>query len=427
MAIYIGQPPEDRFARVPNDWLRDPKIRGLAKAVLAYFLSHRSGYALTVKQMTAEFKESEDALYAAIKELIGAGYVKREQQRGRKGVVGQVDYLVIGSDGAFPQVATASGFSGSGEPGSGPTCDDAEFPQVAAASGLSASGSAGSGKSGTKKNRAKKTTDLEEKDNTTSPFPLDDSAEAVEGEIVEEGEEFPSDLEKQVQELAEDHADLVAKLIDPHYDELSPGERARLGRALAAALDNGWTDTDLERELSADTAGLASVAAGLIGRIRNLGTPPEDRGPRSKRTADTTNGPARTCIRCDGYGSDWAGGYFTCNPCLACHGSGEAADSGDRKCPQHKHEPIACRTCRSDRLTDPGYIEQVNHQRGYAGRTPTSLSDRKRSPDRWQQPADDSEYDKPFTMRGAPVSPADQRVAAGAALYDKYKRLEESA
>lgn len=164
MAIYLGVPPERDFDRIPRDYSRDPKISGMAKAVLYYLLGHRDGYRLTVKQMTAEFKEGEDAIYAAIKELIGAGYVRRERRRGQLGRVGTVDYLVIGADGEFPQVDTTSGISRSGEAGSGPTCDDAEFSQVDTTSGFTRSGCTTSGGSGTKKNKDKKTTKLGDQD-----------------------------------------------------------------------------------------------------------------------------------------------------------------------------------------------------------------------------------------------------------------------
>jgi hypothetical protein len=176
VAVYLGTPPTDGFARVPNDWLRDPKVRGLSKAVLAYFLSHRSGYRLTVKQMAAEFKEGEDALYAAVNDLVAAGYVKRVQRRTTRGVVGEVDFLVIGMDGEFPQVEPLRALPHPENPEPVATCDDAEFPQVGTASGFTASGSAGSGKSGSKKTRTKKTTELEEHEKTTGgtlpPDPL---------------------------------------------------------------------------------------------------------------------------------------------------------------------------------------------------------------------------------------------------------------
>jgi hypothetical protein len=157
VAVYLGEPPADNFTRVPNDWLRDPKIRGLAKAVLAYLMSHRSGYRLTIKQMATEFKEREDALYAAVKELIAAGYVRRVQRRLPGGVVGEVDFFVIGSDGEFPQTAPLRE-----NPEPVVTCDDTAFPQVATASGFTGSGLPGSGESGSKKTSTKKTRVVED-------------------------------------------------------------------------------------------------------------------------------------------------------------------------------------------------------------------------------------------------------------------------
>ncbi len=244
MAVYLGRPPEDRYTRVPNDWLRDPKIRGLAKAVLAYLLSHQSGYALTVKQMAAEFKEGEDALYAAVNELIKAGYVLRQQRRGQKGVVGQVDFLVIGSDGAFPQVATASGFPGSGEPGSGATSTNVESPQVMTASGFSASGSAGSGESGTKKTMSKKTKDLEDQNNT-NPLPSVHAADVVEGELVEEGEEGFASQEQRINTLI---AEITSMRTRQHW------KRADIAKHVGVLVDILDGDLDVAEVVARATA-----------------------------------------------------------------------------------------------------------------------------------------------------------------------------
>lgn len=182
MAIFIGRRPDAAFTRVPNEWARDPKLSTKAKGLLLYLLSHQDGYQLTVQQAIAENADGRDSIYKTLGELVECGYLRRDQRRGERGKVGEVDYYVADA----PQVTAASGFTASGESGSG---DDQGKQDVSAgetASWNTGSGSAVSGKPDTKKTRVKKTNDLEDQ-KTTSPNPSTPGSalEVVDAEIVE--------------------------------------------------------------------------------------------------------------------------------------------------------------------------------------------------------------------------------------------------
>lgn len=125
------------------------------------------------------------------------------------------------------------------------------------------------------------------------------------------------------------HASVVAQLIEPLTDDLAPSEQARLGKHLTVALAAGWHEDDLIKELSTSTAGLKSVAAGLISRIRNLGQPPTRNGARTRK-----------CGTCDGTGEAWIEMFQTMTGCPDCAGAGrmvvEEPKLSDEKCPVHK-------------------------------------------------------------------------------------------
>lgn len=93
-------PGESFYTPVPTHWLRDPRIRGLDKAILGFLQTHAVGYRVTVEQVIAEMYESRDAIYAAVKRLVEHEYLVRAQARGGGGAqsrggstkFGQVDY-----------------------------------------------------------------------------------------------------------------------------------------------------------------------------------------------------------------------------------------------------------------------------------------------------------------------------------------------
>lgn len=142
MAIYRAPLATKNFTQVPNHWLRDGNLSARAKGILSYICSHAPGYELTVKQMVAEMKDGQDAIYAGMKELEEAGYLVRQRQRAERGRLGGVDYTIVET----PESDTS--YSGSTRTGETKT-------------GGTRSGGTKSGGSVTKNNNPKNTKDLE--------------------------------------------------------------------------------------------------------------------------------------------------------------------------------------------------------------------------------------------------------------------------
>lgn len=138
------------FTQVPNHWLRDRALSARAKGILAYICSHAPGYDLTVKQMVAEMKDGQDAIYAGMKELEEAGYLVRQRQRAERGRLGGVDYTIVEN----PESGTS--YSGSTRTGETKT-------------GSTRSGETKSGGSVTKNNNPKNTKDPEQGSDQISP------------------------------------------------------------------------------------------------------------------------------------------------------------------------------------------------------------------------------------------------------------------
>lgn len=169
----IHLPGENFYTQVPNHWLRDHRLSGVAKALMGYWQSHEIGYRVSIEQTIAEFREGKDAIYAAVKLLRDTGYLVLMQDRGERGKFGSVEYTL--GPAAFEQQYTrrwgtqadasvSPGYTASGFPGSGPA----------------GSGSAASGGSDTKKNNPKKNNLEEEQDQRNSlSAPADGAADSV--------------------------------------------------------------------------------------------------------------------------------------------------------------------------------------------------------------------------------------------------------
>jgi hypothetical protein len=127
-------PGESFWSQVPTHWLRDPRLRGVDKAVLGYLQTHEVGYRVTMEQLIAEMYEGKDALYASVGRLVDLAYLVRAQPRTEQGKFEAVDYTFgpaafeatyVRNWGRRPAPAdvpagqTGSGFSGTGQPGTG--------------------------------------------------------------------------------------------------------------------------------------------------------------------------------------------------------------------------------------------------------------------------------------------------------------------
>lgn len=84
---------QDRFTAVSNAVLLDRDLSLKAKGFLILVMSLHDDWDFTVRGMISIVKEGRDAVYGSIKELIEAGYCKREQTPGRAGKFAEVVYV----------------------------------------------------------------------------------------------------------------------------------------------------------------------------------------------------------------------------------------------------------------------------------------------------------------------------------------------
>lgn len=83
--IKAGQRPEQQFAMVPNETIRDKRLSFRARGVLAYVLSHTDGYHVTADTVAEEGTEGRDAVRSAWRELESFGYLRRITVQGDDG------------------------------------------------------------------------------------------------------------------------------------------------------------------------------------------------------------------------------------------------------------------------------------------------------------------------------------------------------
>lgn len=76
---------EQGFTRIPNAWLRDPKLGFRAKGLLSYLLSHEDGYLITLGQIERETGDGLAAIRSAIAELEDSGYLITNRTHDERG------------------------------------------------------------------------------------------------------------------------------------------------------------------------------------------------------------------------------------------------------------------------------------------------------------------------------------------------------
>lgn len=84
----------DNFTIIPNEWLRDASLSWGAKGLLSYLASHHEGYVLRLEQILCEGTDGRRGVLSFMKELEGAGYLKRERQRRPDGKLGTYQYVL---------------------------------------------------------------------------------------------------------------------------------------------------------------------------------------------------------------------------------------------------------------------------------------------------------------------------------------------
>jgi hypothetical protein len=76
---------ERNFTQVPNEWLRDTRLTFRARGLMAWLLSHQTGYKVTLKNLARDNREGLHALREAVLELEKHGYLTRTLVKGDSG------------------------------------------------------------------------------------------------------------------------------------------------------------------------------------------------------------------------------------------------------------------------------------------------------------------------------------------------------
>lgn len=87
---YIVRPQmafERNFTSVPNEWVRDQKLRLATRGLLALLMSHETGFQTSVKRLIQENVEGRATIDKCIAELKQNGYLKHELVRDRGRIV----------------------------------------------------------------------------------------------------------------------------------------------------------------------------------------------------------------------------------------------------------------------------------------------------------------------------------------------------
>ena len=72
---------ESNFTQIPNAWLRDDRTGFRAKGILAYLMSHKSGWKTSLGHLAEVTADGKDAIRTAVNELEKAGYLVRRRLR----------------------------------------------------------------------------------------------------------------------------------------------------------------------------------------------------------------------------------------------------------------------------------------------------------------------------------------------------------
>ncbi|WP_269405650.1 hypothetical protein [Microbacterium oxydans] len=86
---------ERDFTQIPNVYARDKDLSWVARGILIWLMTHDAGYQVTMGAIEAgSWKEGREAVRSAVAELEKAGYLHRQQKRGKGGrLAGYVFHL----------------------------------------------------------------------------------------------------------------------------------------------------------------------------------------------------------------------------------------------------------------------------------------------------------------------------------------------
>jgi hypothetical protein len=86
---------DDHFARIPNDWLRDDRLSLEARGLLAQIMSHKRGWNLSIRSISAQNRIGKEKVRRIIEELMKYEYLERSEKQGKdeKGRMTSYDYI----------------------------------------------------------------------------------------------------------------------------------------------------------------------------------------------------------------------------------------------------------------------------------------------------------------------------------------------
>lgn len=205
MAIRRGPVPADSFTIISNAWLRDPALSWKAKGLLSYIASHAPGHTLTTDQIIAEGCDGRDAVRAGLQELERRGYLRRVKLRGEGGKITGTDYEL-----GEPEQTAVNGKAVAGKPGAGADQQEQHEEPAQTSDGFSGAG----------KPAGKKTSTIEDQENTTSGASADAPAGPNVGRLL---------------------GDWIDWLRAKGIETLPKQTKARYGKELKQALDDGFS------------------------------------------------------------------------------------------------------------------------------------------------------------------------------------------
>lgn len=96
MAVFKQGPrPEDHYTMVTNQLARDANIALRTKGVYMFMRSHKDGWHMTVERIANALDVSKETISKSIRELEDAGYIVRDQAKGKDGRFSSIEYLIL--------------------------------------------------------------------------------------------------------------------------------------------------------------------------------------------------------------------------------------------------------------------------------------------------------------------------------------------
>lgn len=92
--IRVQHNKDNPYTIVSRKPFEDSSLSWKAKGLLAYCLSRPPGWEIRTFDLIKRSKDGRDAVFAGLRELEAAGYLKREQLTGDKGRFGTIQYLI---------------------------------------------------------------------------------------------------------------------------------------------------------------------------------------------------------------------------------------------------------------------------------------------------------------------------------------------